>query len=139
MIAALILSECINEAKNTKTTLYMTALDAQKAFDVVDQELLMRKLYLDGIQGDDWLLIQDLYQGMTTCVKWKGFLSTPFLIRQGVRQGGVLSATHYKRYNNLLLLQLEDKYTGAIIGSIQIPQITVANDLLLLAKSRLEM
>ena len=29
-----------------------------------------------------------------------------------VKGGGVLSSTHYKRYKNPLLLQLEDKYTG---------------------------
>ena len=51
----------------------------------------------------------------------------------------MLSTAHYMRYNSPLLLQLEDKYTGAIIGSIQVPQITVADDLLLLSKLRLEM
>ena len=80
MVAALILSECIFEAKNIKSTPYVTTLDVQKAFDVVDQEHLMRKLYLDGKLDDDWLILQDLCREMTTSVKWEDFLSTPFVI-----------------------------------------------------------
>ena len=60
MNAAVIVTECIQEPKNTKQNLLFTTLDAQKAFDVVDQNSLLRRLYLDGIQGDDWLLIKDL-------------------------------------------------------------------------------
>ena len=135
MVAALILSECIYEAKNTKSTLFITILDAQKAFDAVDNKMLLRKLYLDGIRGNDWLLLQNLYHEMTS-VEWKGFLSSPFVICEGVCQGGALSSTHYKRYNNPLLLQLEDKYTGTLIGSIQIPHVTVVDDLLLISDAR---
>ena len=36
-------------------------LDTQKAFDVVDHNSLLRRLYLDGIHGDDWLLSRDMY------------------------------------------------------------------------------
>ena len=60
-------------------------------------------------------------------------------IRQGVRQGGVLSTSHYKRYNNPLLLQLEERYSDVKIGSISIPHVTVADDLLVLAKKCCDM
>ena len=59
--AAVILTECIQESKNTKQNLLITTLDAQKAFDVVDHNSLWRRLYLDGVQGDDCLLIRELY------------------------------------------------------------------------------
>ena len=86
------LTECINEAKNKREPLFVAAmLDVQKAFDVVDHELLLMKLYLDGITGNDWLLVQDIYSDMTTSVKWESHLSAPFVIRKGVRQGGVLT------------------------------------------------
>ena len=47
------LTECINEACNIKKPLFVATLHVQKAFDVVDHEMLLRKLYLDGIQGGD--------------------------------------------------------------------------------------
>ena len=136
IVAALILSECIYEAKNTKATLFITTLDAQKAFDVVDHKMLLRKLYLDDIRGNNWLILQNLYHEMASSVKWEGFLSSPFVICEGVCQGGAFSSTHYKRYNNPLLLQLEDKYTGTLIESIQIPHVTVVDDLLLISDAR---
>ena len=47
--------------------------------------------------------------------------------------------SHYKRYNNPLLIQLEDKYISMAIGSIRIPHVTVADDLALLSNSKNEM
>ena len=132
--AAVIVSECIQESKNTKQNLLFTTLDAQKAFDVVDQNLLLRRLYLDGIHGDDWLLIKDLYTDCSSRVKWAGLQSDPVNLRQGVRQGGVLSTSYYKRYNNPLLLQLEERYADVKIGSINIPHITVADDLAVMSR-----
>ena len=73
--AALILTECIIESKNLKQDLLLTTLDTQKAFDVVDQNSLLRKLYLDGVHGDDWLLLKDLYSDCCSRVKWAGQLS----------------------------------------------------------------
>ena len=102
----------------------------QKVFD----ELLFRKLYLDRIIENGWLLVRDIYKGMTLSVKWESQLSSPFVIRQEVRQGGVLSTSHYKRYNNPLVIQLEEKYE-----SIQIPHITVADYLALVTDSEYEM
>ena len=104
MNAAMVLSECINDSNHQKKPLFIAALDVQKAFDVVSHSSLLRKLYINGISGDDWLLMKDLYTGMTARVKWDGFLSSPFVIKQGVRQGGILSASHYKRYNNPLMI-----------------------------------
>ena len=87
----MIMSECIQESKHQKKPLSVTALDVQKAFDVVDHDSLLCKLYLDGISGDDWLLLKDLYSNMSAKVKWDGLLSSTVVIRQVVRQGGILS------------------------------------------------
>ena len=132
--AAVILIECIQESKNTRQNLLLTTLDAQKAFDVVNHDSLLRRLYIDGIQGDDWLLVKDLYTDCTSKVKWAGLVSDPINIRQGVRQGGVLSTSHYKRYKNPLLLHLEESYSDVKIGSIKVPHITVADDLAVLSR-----
>ena len=67
--AALILSECIDEAKNSKKPPLVAMLDAQKAFDVVDHDSLLRRLYLDGICGSDWMLLQHMYSDLTSVVK----------------------------------------------------------------------
>ena len=137
--AALILSECIAEAKNERKPLIVATLDAQKAFDVVDHKLLLRRLFLDGITGADWMLLRNMYTDLTSAVKWEGTLSSPFVIKQGVRQGGVLSTGHYKRYNHPLLIEMENKFTGAKIGCIRVPHVTVADDVALLTNLASEM
>ena len=73
--------------------------------------------------------MKDLYSNMTAKVKWDGFLSSPVSIRQGVRQGGILSAPHYKRYNNSFLIDVEDRFCGKRIGTVSIPHVTVADDM----------
>ena len=50
-----------------------------------------------------------------------------------------MSTRHYKRYNNPLLRHMERSYTGMQSGSISIPHITVADDLVLLAQNRADM
>ena len=54
-------------------------------------------------------------------------------------RGGGLSTGHYKRYDNPILLHLEQRYTGAKIESIGIPHVTVADDVALLSWFRSEM
>ncbi|MES9880512.1 MAG: reverse transcriptase family protein, partial [Sedimenticola sp.] len=137
--AALIVSESLAEARNTRKPVILTTLDAQKAFDVVHHNSLLRKLYLDNIQGDDWLLLQDMYTDLSSTVKWENALSDPIVIKQGVRQGGVLSTTHYKRFNNPLLRQIESTFNGATIGHISIPHVTCADDLALISHNPCEM
>ena len=78
--AALILTECLLKDGNNKTDVYVMTLDTQKAFDVVDQNSLLGRLYLDGIHGDDWLLLRKLYSVCSSRIKWAGELFLPFNI-----------------------------------------------------------
>jgi hypothetical protein len=76
---------------------------------------------------------------MTATIKWKGKLSRRIDIKQGVRQGGILSTDHYKRYNNPLLLHLEEYFSGVQIGTKRVPYVTCADDIALLTSSTDEM
>ena len=132
--AALIISEEQNEAKDIGEPLKLVTLDACKAFDVVWQESLLRKIYNAGIHGKLWLCLSNLYSGAQSAVKWQGIVSPSFEIRQGVRQGGILSTLHYKLYNNDLLHLLEFLKAGMSIGHIDCSCPTCADDVALLAK-----
>lgn len=58
------------------------------------------------------LFIRDMYENMTSCVKWKGDIPSLLHIKQDIRQGEILSIDHYKGYNDPLLLQLEEFFKG---------------------------
>ena len=133
LMSAFLLTECQLETKSNKETMFLTTLDTQKAFDVVSHDIFLHRLYYDDINDADRLIIKDVYTDMSTKIKWNGELSRKFPILQGVRQGGILSAGHYKRYNNPLLLQLESNFTGVIIGTEKVQHITCADDLALIS------
>ena len=76
--AVFIISETIEYSKEKSQELFLVTLDAQKAFDRVHHEILFNKIYHDGIQGDLWLLIQNMYREVTVKVKWNNSLSEQF-------------------------------------------------------------
>ena len=105
---AFLLSEAIAEAKDTKTVLFTTFLDASKAFDVVWHNGMLVSLHQLGITGNLWLLYKDMYNNMTSKVKWNGQLSESFDEMQGVRQGGIPSTELFKARCNRLLENIEE-------------------------------
>ena len=132
IMAALIVSEVILQAKQQKSNLYLVTLDSQKAFDVVHHMLLLEKLYYE-VPPEIWKVIQDLYSDMSSQVKWNGFTSKNFNIKQGVRQGGVLSTHLYKSYINDLPLQLEKRGLGLTIGLEYCGNPLCADDIVLMS------
>ena len=103
-MASLIVSEGILDSNLKGEPLYIAALDTQKAFDVVSHPILMKMLYIQGINSHLWQVIRSMYSGLTAKVKWEGEFSLAFSVLQGVRQGGILSTHFYKTYLNDRLL-----------------------------------
>lgn len=137
--AAFIVSETEQFYHETSQELVLVTLDAQKAFDKIHHEILFNKIYHDGITGNMWLLLRNMYRNVTVKVKWNGDLSENFTQEMGVRQGARLSTVLYKRYNNTVLNALERSTLGAKIGNINVVAPTCADDIALLAGSQHEM
>ena len=85
--ASLIITEAQNEAVDLREDLHLVTLDATKAFDVMWQDSLMRKIYNARVDGSLWLTTANLYRDAETSVKWSSHVSEPFNVQQGVRQG----------------------------------------------------
>ncbi len=125
--------------KLLKKPLYIKLLDVKTAFDVVWHESLLRKLYLDGIQGGLWMGVKSLYSGAKSAISWEGTLTDTFPVLQGVRQGAVLSADLYKRFNNPLLNMLTNSGQGGHIGINPVQSPTCADDIALCSQDKVEM
>ena len=102
-MASLLVSEAKAESSDQKNTVFMATLDSQKAFEVINHSILLDKLFDKDINDKVWLVIKDLYQDVSSKVKWVGGLSDSFPMNQGVRQGGILSTHLYKIYIDELL------------------------------------
>lgn len=81
----------------------LVLLDSIKAFDTVWHDALLPKLFQYGIRGHLWLLLNEMYSAMQSCVLFNCNYSQWFKHKRGVRQGGVLSAVLYVVYINDLL------------------------------------
>ena len=115
-MASLLISEASFDAKISNSPLHIATLDSQKAFDVVSHPILLDKLYHSGVNLRVSRLVKEMYEGLSSKVKWEGGFSPSFKIRQGVRQGGILSTHLYKLYINDLLVDLESTKLGKHIG-----------------------
>ncbi|CAG2236429.1 unnamed protein product [Mytilus edulis] len=135
---AFIVSAAADFYKEIIEELILLTLDAQKAFDKLHHEILFNKMYHDGIVGNMWLLLRNMYRNVTVKVKWNNSISDKFTQEIGVRQGAKLSTVLYKRYNNNILEALERSNIGARIGNINVVAPTCADDIAILASKEHE-
>jgi hypothetical protein len=137
--AAIVLEEEYREYKDEFFRFFLVLLDAKSAFDVVVLKMLLRKVYLTGINPASWSLIDDLHHNTKACIKWMNELSEEFPIFQGVKQGGILSADLYKIYIEDLLDNFQHEESGCKFGNLTINAITCADDIALTSHTKEEM
>ena len=70
-MAALLLSDADCDSKSQRKTLYLAMLDTKTAFDFVVHTILLNNIYAQGVNKNICLIIQNLYSGLTTKIKWK--------------------------------------------------------------------
>ncbi len=127
------MQQAISEAHHSGRTLYVAYLDAKPAFDAVYVKSLLRKLYLQGVEGPLWDMFAAIHTAATSRVKWGGYLSEKFDILQGVRQGGLTSTMEYKHFIDPLLWTLQGTGVGASFGETDLAAPTCADDVALMA------
>ena len=66
-------------------------LDASKAFDLVGHDILFEAIMKQGLPLAIIRFLLSWYKTQSMRVHWKLFLSEPFCVSNGVRQGSVLS------------------------------------------------
>lgn len=139
MMAALICTETIAEGLDNKQPIYVAALDAQKAFDVVDHTSLKLKLFNQRCPLPLWKAETSLLDGLSGQVRIDGDFSRTFHVRQGVGQGKVLSPSQYKTFLDEALIQMTETNIGAFIGHIPVGSPTCADDMLLTSFDKSEL
>ena len=87
------------EIDNGKAT-GVVAIDLSKAFDVIDHDILLTKLFNIGIRGQFLDLIKDYLKGRTQYVKYKESFSNCEHLTHGVPQGSILGPILFMIYIN---------------------------------------
>ena len=140
IMAGLLVSEAKAEVQLSGSEgLFLATLDSQKAFDVVHHTILLEKLAQKGVHKDIWLIVKNLYEGLTSKVKWIGQCSESFPVKQGVRQGGILSTHLYKVFIDDFLETLQNKRLGLRIGTVYTGSPACCDDVAFLTKFKEEL
>ena len=71
--------------------MYGCLIDASKAFDTVDHNILFEKLLTRGLPSPVLHFLFGWYQSQRLRVRWNSYLSESFKVSRGVWQGGILS------------------------------------------------
>ena len=132
-LCTMVLKEVVEYYIKHGGSLYCTMLDATKAFDRVEycklfSGLLRRKLPAVYIR-----LLLNMYTNHLTRVSWNGICSSPFVVGNGVKQGGVISPVLFCVYIDTLLVALKNSGFGCYIGGMFLGALAYADDIVLLA------
>jgi PHP family Zn ribbon phosphoesterase len=132
-MAASMVTETADYYLNHGGTVYALALDATKAFDRVEFNTLFDVLMNRGMNPLFTRLLFYMYTNQQIRVKYNGIYSDYFDVKNGVKQGGVISPTLFTCYIDGLLEILKCSGIGCKVGSMYTGCISYADDLVLLA------
>ena len=136
LMSSFLVREAIQYAQEKGSKVYACFLDVKKAFDQVWHDGLFYKLHNCGVNTSVLSVIINLYTDMESCVKTQYHKSGWFPVRQGTRQGGVLSPFLYLVYDNDLIWELEESKMGMYVHGIYCGSPAVADDKLVLSLSK---
>ena len=129
------LKEFIEYYKNRGTTVYVTFLDASKAFDRLNYWLLFDKLIKKNIPFFIIKLLCFWYTHQQMFVRWGNTISTHFTVANGVKQGGVISPILFNIYMDTLSIALNSSGIGGYLGNVFLNHLCYADDLCLISLS----
>lgn len=118
-----------------QSTINVAALDISKAFDKISHAKLFNILLKNDVPVCVVDLLKNWYSKCSAAVRWNGCLSDQFVIKAGVRQGGVLSPILFAMYINDLITDLKKSKLGCMIDGIYLGCFLYADDILLLSLS----
>jgi len=115
--------------------MFITAVDASKAFDRLDHCKLINKLRDRNLPSCFVRVISSRYSKLYSVVRWNSVYSSDYKVRAGVRQDGILSPILFIVYVDNLIEELKSSSYGCFIGRTFFGCLMYADDLLLLSQS----
>ena len=104
--------ETIDYFLRNRNEVFICTMDMPKAFDVTMHSLLFSKMLNAGLSAIYIRLLIFIYSEQFANVRWNGTFSSTFSLKNGVRQGAILSAIAYCFYCEKLFSLLEQRRSG---------------------------
>ena len=102
----------IEYLKSRNTSVFVTFLDASKAYDKIDHWQLFNKLLNIYVPVFIVNILVYWYSRQEMFIRWGNIYSTKFLVTDGVKQGGILSPCLCNVYMNNVSLSLNSSGIG---------------------------
>ena len=125
----------ISRYMHERSPVFACFLDASKAFDLVNHEILFNRLLERDFPIPLTRFLLPWYKDQRMCVRWKNFLSESFPISNGVRQGGLHSPILFTMYIDDLLDDLRNLGVGCFWDSMFAGALGYTDHVVLLAPS----
>ena len=129
------LKEIIYSYQRLNTPVYLCFVDIKSAFDRVSHWKLLIKLLERGVPLLILLLLQFWFSSQSLRVGWGNSFSDSFNMRNGIRQGSVLSPHLFSVYVDELHYALSNSKVGCHLGESPMNNLSYADDLALMAPS----
>ena len=130
-----VLKQVVDYYNRHGSPVFACFLDASKAYDRVNHDVLFRKLALRKCPSYVIRLLANWYGKQESSVRWDTSRSDMFRVSNGVRQGGVMSPLLYNVYIDELNRVLSRSQSGCTIEGRMINNISYADDMVILAPS----
>ena len=128
-------AETISYFQRNGSDVFTCLMDMSKAFDTVQHSCLFQKLLDQGMPSVIVRFLLVSYDNQQANVRWNEKYSRYFKIKNGVKQGAILSAVLYCVYTNGLFEKLRKLKIGCHVGQTYVGVVGYADDLLLLSPS----
>ena len=130
-----LIKNVVSKFVHAGSQVYGCFLDASKAFDRVNHEVLFSKLMERNLPLALNRFLVSWYRSQRMQVRWNNSLSPLFSVTNGVRQGGVLSPILFTVYLDDLLSSLKSLGIGCHWDGLFVGAVSYADDIALLAPS----
>ena len=122
--------------KNGKKKVYIAFVDFSKFFDKINRHMLLYKLLKNGITGNVYNIIKNIYENTTYRIRIGEELSPVFDAHNGVKQGCCLSPTLSNIFQNDIHDIFDDDCDPISIGSVILNSLSWADDLIIASLSK---
>lgn len=130
-----VLNTVIRHKFAKKESVFACFIDAEKAFDKIDRDLLFYKLLNIGVDGKMYNSIKNIYSQSFNSVSLNGLLTNWFTSDCGVKQGDTLSPTLFGIFVNDLISDVKQLDKGIQLGNEKVSILVYADDIVILANT----